>query len=122
MIKITDDEAYAFDYYSIILLKKENGVDVNKSINIIKNDIIQQIGLDLFNEIIHSNEYNNLYMSNKKTFDAVDKAKTDSVLASYVDECNYLRMMNKKDLQNKFFSNELLETKIGYEKITFKNE
>jgi hypothetical protein len=122
MIKISVDEAYAFDYYSIIFLKKENGVNVDKSINIIKNDIIQQIGLELFNEIINSNEYNNLYMANKKTFDAVDKAKTDSVLASYVDECNYFRMMNKKDLQNKFFSNELVETKIGYDKITFKNE
>ena len=111
MVKISVDEAYAFDYYSILCIKKE-----------IKEDIINHIGAELFNKIINSNEYINLYVSNKKTFDAVDKAKNDDVLASYVDKCNYLRMVNKKYLQTKFFLNELVESKIGYEKIKLENE
>lgn len=121
MIKITVDEAYAFDYYSILELKKQNGSQVDHIINIIKSDLEDQIGIEKFNLIINSEEYVNLYSSNKTTFDAVDKAKTDEVLASYVDECNYLRMIYKKELQNKFFSNNLSEIKLGYEKLSIKN-
>ena len=121
MIKITVDEAYAFDYYSILELKRENGSDIDQVIELIKSDIINNIGEIKFNLIINSKEYENLYSSNKKTFDAVDKAKTDQVLASYVDKCNYLRMIHKKELQNKFFSNDLSEVKLGYEKLNSDN-
>ena len=121
MIKITVDEAYAFDYYSILELKKENGSDIDQIIDLIKSDIINSIGEVKFNLIINSEEYLNLYLSNKNTFDAVDKAKTDQVLASHVDKCNYLRMINKKQLQNKFFLSDLSEIKLGYEKLNNKN-
>lgn len=121
MIKITVDEAYAFDYYSILELKKQNGSQVDHIINSIKSDLTEQIGLEKFNLIIESEEYLKLYSSNKTTFEAVDKAKTDEVLASYVDECNYLRMIYKRELQNKFFSNSLSEIKLGYEKLALKN-
>jgi hypothetical protein len=117
MIKITVDEAYAFDYYSILELKKVNGSNVDEIITTIKTDIINQVGFELYEFIIKSEEYKDLYLANKLTFDAVDKAKTDNVLASYVDKCNYLRMENKKKLQNKFFKGELSEVKIGYEKL-----
>jgi hypothetical protein len=117
MIKITVDEAYAFDYFSILELKKENGSNIDDVILTIKKDIISQVGLELYESIIKSKEYKDLYLANKLTFDAVDKAKTDDVLASYVDKCNYLRMENKKNLQNKFFSGKLSEVKIGYEKL-----
>ncbi len=117
MVKITVDEAYAFDYYSILKLKKENGSDIDHIISIIESDIINHIGEIKFNSIINSEEYINLYSSNKTTFDAVDKAKTDEVLASYVDKCNYLRMIHKKELQNKVFSSDLSEIKLGYEKL-----
>jgi hypothetical protein len=121
MIKITVDEAYAFDYYSILELKNQNGSQVDHIINVIKSDLTEQIGLEKFNLIIESEEYSRLYDSNKKTFEAVDKAKTDEVLASYVDECNYLRMTHKRELQNKFFSSSLSEIKLGYEKLSLKN-
>ena len=121
MIKITVDEAYAFDYYSILELKNQNGSQVDHIINVIKSDLTEQIGLEKFNLIIESEEYSRLYASNKKTFEAVDKAKTDEVLASYVDECNYLRMIHKRELQNKFFSSCLSEIKLGYEKLSLKN-
>jgi hypothetical protein len=122
MLKITVDEAYAFDYYSILKLKRENGSDIDQVINLIKSDIINYIGEIKFNLIINSKEYENLYLSNKNTFDAVDKAKTDQVLASYVDRCNYLRMIHKKELQSKFFSNDLSEVKLGYEKLNSDND
>lgn len=121
MIKITVDEAYAFDYYTILELKKENGSQIDHIIDTIKSDLIEHIGLEKFNLIIESEEYLKLYSSNKTTFEAVDKAKTDEVLASYVDKCNYLRMIHKRELQNKFFSNNLSEIKLGYEKLSLKN-
>lgn len=121
MIKITVDEAYAFDYYSILKLKKENGSDIDQVIDVIKSDIINCIGEIKFDSIIKSKEYLNLYLSNKDTFEAVDKAKTNQVLASYVDKCNYLRMIYKKELQTKFFLTDLSEVKLGYEKLNTEN-
>lgn len=117
MIKITVDDAYAFDYFSILELKQQKGCDVQISIDQIKKDIIENISSEKFNLIVKSEEYSKLYDANKKTFDAVDGAKTDEVLASYVDKCNYYRMICKKKLQDKHFSDKLTETKLGYEKI-----
>ena len=117
MIKIYVDEAYAFDYYSILNLKFNNGYISEKIIIDCKIDLINQIGKSLFLEIIESKEYRALLNANELTFDAVDKAKTDEVLASYVDKCNYGRMLSKKSLQEKFFTTILTETKIGYEKL-----
>ena len=117
MIKISVDEAYAFDYMSILDIKLEMNDSVTNIFNVIKNDLINQIGLEKFNEVVTSEEYKNLKHSNKITFDAVDKAKTDEVLASFVDMCNYERMLCKKKLQDKFFNDKLSELKIGYEKL-----
>lgn len=122
MIKITVDEAYAFDYYSILEIKKEYKSDVESQIKIIEGDLINSVGYEKFILIKDSKEYKNLYMSNKETFDAVDKAKNDDVKASYVDKCNYQRMICKKELQKKFFSGDLTEQKMGYEKLNFENE
>jgi len=122
MIKLLVDEAYAFDYYSIFELKTTKNQNLVDSMNQIKIDLISQIGEEKFKEIINSEEYRKLYDANSETFDAVDKAKTDEVLASHVDKCNYLRMLAKKDLQNKFFTNKLTEFKIGYEKLKIENE
>ena len=116
MVKLTVDEAYAFDYYSILHLKHNNGFLPLEILQITEKDIIENLGTDLTNLILNSIEYKNIYEANKLTFDAVDKAKDDSVLASYVDKCNYKRMLAKKELQLKFFNNDLSETKIGYER------
>lgn len=121
MIKISVDEAYAFDYLSILQLKKNNGSNVDNIINIITSELQKQIGHKKLDSILKSEEYKNLYDSNKKTFEAVDKAKTDEVKASYVDQCNYNRMLNKQILQEIFFGGNLTETKLGYEKLKIKN-
>jgi hypothetical protein len=116
MIKITVDEAYAFDYYSILELKYANGYIPKSHLEKTKEDIRIEIGIDLTHKILHSTEYENLKHANLLTFEAVDKAKTDEVAASYVDKCNYQRMLANKDLQNAFFNTQLQETKIGYDK------
>jgi hypothetical protein len=117
MIKLTVDEAYAFDYYSILSLKNSNGFIPLEVLQTAKKDLDESLGKDLVNEILNSQEYISLLDANKLTFDAVDKAKEDLVKASYVDKCNYERMLAKKSLQNKFFTTDLSETKIGYERL-----
>jgi hypothetical protein len=117
MIKITVDEAYAFDYYSILEIKYKNNYIKLETIDITKEDLISQLSIEIFEKIINSEEYENLIKANELTFNAVDDAKTDKVPASYVDKCNYQRMLAKKDLQKKFFDQELTETKIGYNKL-----
>jgi hypothetical protein len=117
MIKINVDEAYAFDYYSILDLKFKNGYITQEILMNTKIDLINQVGEELFDRIKNSIEYEKLLEANKITFEAVNKAKTDDVLASYVDKCNYSRMLAKKSLQEKFFTTTLTETKIGYEKL-----
>ena len=51
---------------------------------------------------------------NAYTFDMVDKAKSNLVKASEVDNCSYLRKLAKDALQLKFFNSKNLETKVGY--------
>ena len=113
---MTVDEAYVFDYYSILQLKYENKYISKNLLNLTKEDLVFQLGKEKFDSIIESEEFLNLLAANRTTFEAVDKAKTDEVPASYVDKCNYQRMLAKKALQGKFFPTELTETKIGYDK------
>jgi len=117
MIKLIVDEAYAFDYYSILSLKHSNGFLSLETLQTSKKDLEESLGENLVKEILNSQEYNSLLEANKLTFDAVDKAKEDLIKASYVDKCNYERMLAKKSLQNKFFNTDLSEIKIGYERL-----
>lgn len=117
MIKLSVDEAHAFDFYSILEVKNYIGIDVKNLLDFYKQEISNQITNEMFDKIYSSEEYKELLLNNKKTFDAVDKAKTDEVKASYVDECNYRRTLSKKKLQQKYFDNTLSEIKYGYEKL-----
>ena len=116
MITINVDEAYALDYYSILELKYKMNFISKDILDITKKDLLSQIGENRLKEIFSSKEYKELQESNKITFEAVDQAKTDECLASYVDKCNYKRMLAKKSIQEKFFKLNLTEAKIGYEK------
>ena len=120
MIKITVDEAYSFDFYSILELKHSNGYISQNSLDQTREDLYNGIGIELTHKILRSTEYEDLKHANLLTFEAVDKAKTDEVTASYVDKCNYERMLAKKNLQASFFYSELSETKIGYNKHEMK--
>ena len=117
MINLLVDECYAFDYLAILNVKlflDENNVQKKSSFDKCCDSLRAQIG-DLFETVLKSDEFKNCFDANLKTFEAVDKAKTDQVPASYVDHCNYLRHLAKINIQKNFFKNDMTEQKIGYE-------
>jgi len=117
VINLLVDECYAFDYLAILNVKlflDENNAQKKISFDKCCDFLKGQMG-NLFDTVLKSDEFKNCFEANLKTFDAVDKAKTDQVPASYVDHCNYLRHLAKIDLQKKFFIDNITEQKIGYE-------
>lgn len=116
MINLLVDEAYAFDYLSILEIKKEKSSLNLKAWLSCYSYLQNQFELDKWSSMIQSQEYKNMINANSLTFDAVDKAKNNLVTAQYVDYCNYQRHTAKKNFQKKFFDNELNENKIGYDK------
>ena len=117
MVNLLVDEAFAFDYIAILKLKADKGYIDKESIEKNFNHLRDQIGESLFDKIIDSKEFKKLYDANSVTFDAVDAAKEDKLLASEVDKTNYFRMLAKTALQKQFFETELQEVKIGYERL-----
>lgn len=118
MITIPVDEAYAYDYLSILELKKEKDPASSKKVKSFDEvfaHLRNSLG-GLHYEIWGSMEYERLRVANKKTFEMVDLAKTDSVPASAVDRANYERFVCKKALQVKFFDKPVSEEKVGYER------
>jgi len=115
MITLKVDEAYAFDYLSILEVKKifhphKEWAEINECIK----HIIPQIGQDLFDKIYNSEEYREMVLINSETFKLVDLAKENKCSAKDVDIYNYKRFKAKIALQNKFFKTIVQETKIGY--------
>ena len=115
MINLLVDECYAFDYLSILQVKRN--LDQNNNSEQWKQCyeyIKSQLGDEKFTQVIQSLEYNNLYKSNLLTFDAVAKARSGgSVSAKEVDECNMNRYNCKIKLQQAFFpDSKLVEKKI----------
>jgi hypothetical protein len=116
MIEIPVDESYAYDFLSILDVKrlKMQTPEAEDYFELCFNHIASQVGVIKNKKVMLSKEYLDLFNINLKTFDAVDKAKTDEVKASYVDKLNYERYLCKKALQEKFFENSQKEIKIGY--------
>jgi len=120
MINLNVDEAYAFDYLSILEIKKEKSSDDKQWLDCwlyLQNQFESEKWLS----IINSEEYKNMIKANLLTFDAVDKAKNNEVTAQHVDYCNYQRHAAKQNFQKKFFTSDLSELKIGYEKYIHNN-
>ena len=118
MINLLVDEAYAFDYLSILQVKKEKS-NLEKDYNAWATCyafLQKQFDEQKWSSMIYSIEYKNIVEANNLTFEAVDKAKTNKVTAKYVDYCNYKRYIAKQEFQKKFFENNLSESKIGYNK------
>lgn len=117
MVNLLVDEAYAFDYLSILDIKrKKKSENYDAWINCYKY-LKYQFDDDKWLSIIYSEEYKNMIKANELTFDAVDKAKNNEVTAQYVDQCNYQRYLAKNNFQKIFFNSALSETKIGYNNI-----
>jgi hypothetical protein len=116
MIKISVDEGYAFDFLSILTIKKDK--TTNRQAGVYAFDtalsIIEQLGVTRYSEIIASREYKNLNKANELVFDLINKIRDgdDSISANQVDTANNLRFECKKDLQKRFFNTETKEIKI----------
>jgi len=121
MINILVDEAYAFDYLSILEVKKQKSSISNDAWANCYIHLQNQFDNEKWLYIINSKEYENMIKANELTFDAVDKAKNNEVTAQYVDNCNYQRHAAKQNFQKKFFTSDLSELKIGYEKYIHNN-
>lgn len=114
MILLEVDEAYAFDYLSILALKicsAETSATYKRCHSLLE----KQFAPEMWDKLISSKEYGAICEANRSTFAAVDKAKNGLVTAKEVDFCNYQRYLAKQVFQQTFFSSPLSETKIGYE-------
>ncbi len=119
-IKLTVDIAYAFDFFSILEVKciktNEQNLETLNNKNKYKSEIIDQIGLELYDKIINSPEYKELFNINYKLFSVIDEAKKGGVDAIAIDNLNWFRFLAKKEIQRKYFNSEVSEQKFGYEK------
>jgi len=114
MINLAVDEAYAFDYLSILEIKKNKKPDSYCVWMQCYNFLQNQFDNEKWSLMINSEEYKDILAANELTFDAVDKAKNNEVSAKYVDFCNYQRYIAKQNFQKNFFQTILKEMKIGY--------
>lgn len=116
MISLNVDEAYAFDYLSILEVKKQKSASSSEAWSKCYVHLQKQFDSEKWFSMITSEEYHNMMKANELTFNAVDKAKNNEVTAQHVDYCNYQRHLAKQEFQKKFFNNGLKEQKFGYEK------
>jgi hypothetical protein len=116
MINLSTSEGNAFDILSILQVKAKRFPIEKNVLNYFNclDEIKSQVGGQLFFVVLNSQEYRELYLTNFDCFDAVDKAKSDLVLASVVDKLNHQRFLYKTKIQEKFFEGQLTEQKIGY--------
>lgn len=106
MIYLKVDEAYAFDFLAIQMVKK------SQEIQEIIIDISRQIGQNLTDEILASKEFMDMVSINENVFDCVNQAKCNKITAKEFDEANMRRHTAKRALQVRFFSTELTEKKM----------
>lgn len=116
MINLQVDEAYAFDYLSILDIKRKKSPTCYEAWRKCYMFLQNQFDYQKWLLMISSEEYNSMLEANEATFIAVDKAKNNEVTAQHVDRCNYMRYVAKQKFQKKFFSDNLSEFKLGYEK------
>lgn len=118
MLYIDVDEGYAFDFLSILDVKKIKlgaNAATEEYWNSVYENLCDELGNPIVDAILKSPEYAVCVDANSKMFDLVDLAKTDKVTARESDRGNYARCEAKKALQKKFFGNDISEIKIGYE-------
>ncbi len=117
MLNILVDEAYAFDFLSIldVKLSKHYAEQTKRYRECVNNMLKKQLGDRLVDQILNSNEYAACIAANNNMFELVDKAKKDIVTAREVDYGNYERCKAKNALQIKFFGSTGTEVKTGYD-------
>jgi hypothetical protein len=116
VIKISLDEAYVFDMLSVFDVKIKNfdGEKLAKTVEKfadMREEVIEQIGKDKYDQITTSLEYQKMVYANQKVFDLIDESKNDTGLAKITDDANYERHIAKMALQKRFFDCDLTEFK-----------
>ena len=116
MLKISVDEAYVFDMLSVfdVKLKNLDGEKLLKTVekySDMREEVIDQIGKDRYDQIVSSLEYQKMVYANQRVFELIDESKNDTGLAKITDDANYERHVAKMALQKRFFDTELTEVK-----------
>lgn len=120
LITVKIQPAKAYDELSVLYIKTQKTNDIERKkkiiseINTLENEIIASIGLTEHLNIVRSAEYHKLFDINLKTFEEIDTITDEDIKAKKIDTQNYERFLVKKELQKKFFTNELNEIKLGY--------
>lgn len=121
MIKISLDEAAAYDLLSILEVKKyfcDAGPKkelIRSQIAQLQEEISQAVGYDLAKKIYCSDFYTFLYNANFDIFKLIEETKRNpAITLKRADELNYHRFTAKQNLQKEFFNKNLEEIKIGY--------
>lgn len=114
MINLLVDEAYAFDYLAILLIKSELYSSKEKYETYIECFHYLESQIENFNEIIQSQEFKEIYEINKHTFILIDQLREGKyITAKEIDDANMERFNKKVQLHNKFF----IDKKLREEKI-----
>lgn len=113
MITLPVDEAYAFDFLSVIDVKRKKSARDQTTFKDLCVEIESQIGKDLFKKILESKIYAEMVKVNQNIYDMIDMIRDDIVEmdAKVIDDANNERYRLKKKLQDEFFMSGLVETK-----------
>jgi hypothetical protein len=114
MINISVDEAQAFDFLTILLVKEAriHTPQTHKDSISCFDSIRYQVGGVLFEEILVSEEYIGLFNVNLRLFDVLERVRSEEKIdARVVDDLNLARWKLKKQLQKKFFGVDISEVK-----------
>lgn len=116
-ISLSVDEGFAFDMLAIRKVKADMSpsVESEKVYEDLKTEILQQLSSFVFYEVLGSDEYRNLYKTNREVYEAVEKPQHGLISSSEVDYLNWVRWIHKGNLHRRFFASPYLEQKFGYE-------
>lgn len=110
MITLSVDEAYAFDFLSILEVKI-NTVGDYVSYEKCLEELKKQLG-EKVTEIVQSKEYYDMVYINRKIYNMVDRIRAgEPISGKEVDAANTERFVIKKELQKRFFGNDVQERK-----------
>lgn len=116
MIKISVDEASAFDILSVQEIKisklescpsKDILINLNRLLTL---EIIEQIGKDKFLKIYNSQEYCDLFNLNSNIFNLISSEKQSK--DTKIQEKNHRRFLQKTKIQEIYFGHKPSEQKI----------
>lgn len=105
MITLLVDEAYAFDYYAILVVKHHTGSMVNTAeMNRCRDFLACQT--EDFQKITDSDEFHKLYLANLKIFNLLEDQDHPADYKA-IGDANRQRFLCKQALQKKFFGEEM---------------